>query len=495
MSDQPDALEHVTEGGLSAAHIELPSPQGFVAPSNSGSAHNTIKASLVPFACWRAHDMRFDFGSSFVRPEIATDIGALKRLIDRHTLPNEKGEPQHKPALSIFGHADPTGNDDFNKKLSGRRAQAIYGMLVRKTELWEDLYANPLGEDKWEPQAIHSMQAALGQPLSDHPSSSARKALFRAYMDHVCTVVDPSGQPALNAQGQPVQLELKPTDFLADSADKNGKGDYQGCGEFNALRRFSKAEEQEFSDPKNKEARDRENSPNRRVMILLFRPGVRVAVDAWPCPRAREGVAGCKKRFWSDADKRRQAQEDRREFQQSHDTFACRFYQRFTDHSPCERILITFSFRLYDLQRHFIPLAPFELSVGGRAPVKSVADPNGLAIVPDVEAPNEVRIRWGFPPEAGQPPQLVFEGQMFLDPDDDDREIEAKQKLQNLGYPLDDPLDENVAAFQRDYGLLASPPLRETRKLDDPTLALLRDVFASSEDDLLKDKPQHQENA
>jgi len=89
---------------------------------------------------------------------------------------------------------------------------------------------------------------------------------------------------------------------------------------------------------------------------------------------------------------------------------------------------------------------------------------------------------------------LVFEGQMFLDPDDKDQDTEATQKLQNLGYSQDNPLDENVAAFQRDYGRLATPTLLETGNLDDATMALLRDVWASSEDDLQNDQPERKSN-
>ena len=174
MSENLPTIHSITQGGVAAEHVPIPAPQALVAPTHSSKEHNTIKASLVPFACWRAHDLRFEFESSFVLPEINAELAALKELIDRHTLTDAKGQGLHKPALTVFGHADPTGSDDFNKALSGRRAQAIYGMLVRKTELWEDLYSNPLGNDKWEPKAIHILQSTLGQPLSDHPSKGAR---------------------------------------------------------------------------------------------------------------------------------------------------------------------------------------------------------------------------------------------------------------------------------------------------------------------------------
>jgi len=73
--------------------------------------------------------------------------------------------------------------------------------------------------------------------------------------------------------------------------------------------------------------------------VLLFRPGSRITASKWPCPRAKEGSTGCVKRFWSDSDNRRftQLQGDRRLFESTADTFACRFYQRLTYNSPCEK--------------------------------------------------------------------------------------------------------------------------------------------------------------
>src|SRR5205823_1548209 len=81
------------------------------------------------------------------------------------------------------------------------------------------------------------------------------------------------------------------------------------------------------------------------VMILLFRPGSKVDPAKWPCPRVKEGTAACRKRFWSDADKKRQFQQNRREFKDTQDTFACRFYQRIADSSPCERASALAAFR------------------------------------------------------------------------------------------------------------------------------------------------------
>src|SRR5258705_5179709 len=124
MSDPSAIIHSVTEGGIAATHIPLTEPQALVAPAlaDKEKEHNTIKSSLIPFACWRAEDLRFNFESSFVLPEIKKEMKALKALMDDHTLPDEAGQPKHTPQLTLFGHADPVGNDAYNKALSGRRA-------------------------------------------------------------------------------------------------------------------------------------------------------------------------------------------------------------------------------------------------------------------------------------------------------------------------------------------------------------------------------------
>ena len=120
-----------------------------------------------------------------------------------------------------------------------------------------------------------------------------------------------------------------------------GKGDFQGCGEFNPVLIFSQKENDNFSKPENKNLRDTENASNRRVMVLLFQPGAQVLASRWPCPTVKEDTAGCQKRFWSDGEQRRSTRlpDKHREFRETSNTFACRFYHRLSSKSPCEQLL------------------------------------------------------------------------------------------------------------------------------------------------------------
>ncbi len=310
------------EAGVAARHAPTELQPVLVAPA-TGNEFNAIIAAIIPVACWHVDDIRFEFGSSFVTPAIKAELAHLAGLIQEHP-----GSP-----LSIFGHADPVASDDYNKVLSGRRAMAIYGLLIRNVNLWEELYSQPAGSDKWGSPALQVMQAEVNPPppgggapdVRDlERNAGRRKQLYGQYMDKLC---GPS-------------LLLRKEDFLARGADGGGKGDYQGCSEFNPLLLFSQRDQERFERAEDKTERNVANGPNRRVMVLLFRKGTKVESSKWPCPRAKEGVAGCRKRFWSDGETRRSRRlPDRpRKFEETQDTFACRFYHRLTTGSPCERV-------------------------------------------------------------------------------------------------------------------------------------------------------------
>ncbi len=369
MGDSQSNIHSATEGGIAAEHAALPAPQALVATTTSGTEFNAIKASVIPFACWKVHDMRFAFDSCFVLPGIKAELIELKSLMDKHTVKGVAGQPDKTPVLSAFGHADPVGTDVYNKALSGRRVIAIYAVLTRRIDMWEDLYSRTdkfvtsSASDVWGTRSIQYMlntvlpststtvplvvdgamgpntqaavkefQTANGLAADGDLGTSTRPKLFQAYMDKICVQQD----------GQLYKLDAN--QFLGGGQDMDGKADYQGCSEFNPVLLFSRAETDQFSDPAQKVARDAENAPNRRVMVFLFRPGVRIDPNTWPCPRAKESAKkdldGCMKRFWSDGEKRRSTQlpDKERKYEDTQNTFACRFYDRLSNKSPCEML-------------------------------------------------------------------------------------------------------------------------------------------------------------
>jgi hypothetical protein len=327
MPDDTGFITGASDGGVAASLAALDVLPVPVGPASENQV-NTVRFPLIPVACWRLDDIRFEFDSSVVRPDARGEIQQLARLVRRHP-----GSP-----MSLFGHADPTGNDDYNKILSGRRAAAIYGMLTRNAAVWEDLFSNtglfarPAAGDRWGDKALELMldevqgpQAGRGRPVGP----AARRQLFLAYMDRV----------SQDADRQPFKLD-KRDDFLGHNQDALGKGDFQGCGEFNPVLIFSAADQARFERDSDKADRNDANAPNRRVMALLFRKGSRVEPAKWPCPRAKEGTADCKRRFWSDGESRRTRRlpDEPRQFEKTEDTFACRFYHRLAISSPCDRV-------------------------------------------------------------------------------------------------------------------------------------------------------------
>lgn len=323
--DNQGALSNASPGGVAGEHAAVDSLELRVAPA-TGSEFNSVHFRLIPIACWRVDDVRFRFDSSFPVLDSGSDASspndlraemqALAAMVKAHP-----GSP-----LSIFGHADPVGDDAYNKTLSGRRATAIYALLTRNTSLWQTLYNSPFGGDNWGDDSLTSMQNATGLPRGTRNAD-----LFSAYMDLIC--------------GK--DFKLAKTDFLGQGADSGGKGDYQGCGEFNPVLVFAQEKFEQYKTAQQKKdkaaiaQRNAENAPNRRVLVLLFRKGSKIDPAKWPCPRVSEGGAGCQKRFWSDGETRRSTHSSGadRVFDTTKDTFACRFFQRISDGSPCHAMV------------------------------------------------------------------------------------------------------------------------------------------------------------
>jgi hypothetical protein len=432
------------DGGVSAKHAPRRKLPVVVSPTSGGTdGFNVLAPPPAPLACWRLEDMRFDFDSSFVRPDAApelTDLATLWKTLDG-------------PPLSVFGHADPVGDDDYNKNLSGRRATSVYALLTRDVDLWEQLYASPWGDDNWQRGALETMSQTSGQ-------RGARKDVYRAYMDAICR----------DADGNPWSVTKE--QFLARGADAGGKGDYQGCSEFNPIVVFSKDEEQQLAS--DKPERNRQNQPNRRVLVFLFPPGLHLDDPSlWPCPRVKEPTAGCRAHFWPDAERRRNPGAVRRAYEDTHDTFACWFYDAMARTSPCEVMRKRVEIRLVDAEKRALTDIRYRLTVG-ELDVRENDSVDGFVREDGVLAPSQIVIEWAKKTDlAVSGGFFTFKTTFFLKVEDDagDDTEAARRRLHNLGYlPDDDDMTHAISWFQRDWQLDA------TGKLDDQTKEKLTDV-------------------
>src|SRR5687768_7403422 len=150
-----DALDPDDEvGGDAAPHPDFTFPSVLVGPATSDQ-FNTIEEWIRPIACWRLDDTRFEFDSSFVKPGAARELRLLAETREDHP----------GATLSLFGHADPVGDDLYNKALSGRRARAIYGLLTRDADIWETLFKGDkkCAGDKWGRASLETMLATVNR--------------------------------------------------------------------------------------------------------------------------------------------------------------------------------------------------------------------------------------------------------------------------------------------------------------------------------------------
>jgi len=435
-SGQP-ADATVTTAGISALNTVPDRIVYKISPSTDATDSGTVRAFLRPIGCVRIDDARFDFDSSFILPDTTAELGLLaaRRPVEAATL------------LAIFGHADPVNDDDYNKVLSTRRAKALYALLVRDIDAWDQLFQVPHGGDAWgyrhfcimlneigfptpivkapsseSRQAVRDFQNGNGLPASGDVDKETRRLLFASYMDAIC--LDDSG----------VAFQYRKQAFLSRQPDGTASGvpDFQGCSEFNPVFVFSQDLDRDFSDPKRKTQRDAANSSNRRVVVYVFPDDVSFPLDKWPCPA--DGTAGCRKQFWKDGNKRRKPQASSRQYLLTNNTFACKFYDSLARGSPCEAVRQTLTITLQDDSGKLMPGAPFRLTLDAEVR-EGKANSIAQVIETNVYVGPRGFIEWGDAPDLNaidaNQKAFRFRRTIFFDVDQEDAAVVDRQ-LHNL---------------------------------------------------------------
>jgi len=85
--------------------------------------------------------------------------------------------------------------------------------------------------------------------------------------------------------------------------------------------------------------------------------------------------------------------------------------------------------------------------------------------LPRAQVTRRFKLEWGQAPDG----DFLYERELFLGYDQGSNDDKAAQRLHNLGYDIDEPLDRNLRLFQRRVGLPA------TGKADGPTMAELEE--------------------
>ena len=84
---------------------------------------NTPKGARVDqYGCWTISNVLFDFDKSTIKPEFCSGLNAVVTVFKKN--PELKAE--------IQGHTDNIGPEEYNIKLSERRAKAVFDYLVEK---------------------------------------------------------------------------------------------------------------------------------------------------------------------------------------------------------------------------------------------------------------------------------------------------------------------------------------------------------------------------
>jgi len=350
--------------------------------------------------CCALSSLTFGFNSSFVRPEVVESLGAVEALIakDPATL------------LFVFGHTDPVGDAAYNKRLSERRAWAVYSFILNDAEAWETLYNHPdedwgvavlqeiladLGHDpgaidgEMGPNTRSAMRAFLGLPEDASVKNDAtfRKQLFAAYM------------------GGKHDIEIGADRFL-------GHG-HMGCGEYNLLQDGEVA-----------------NERNRRVVIYAFH---RERPPNLPC--AYDDSRPCERHF-VDRDKRYTP------------GFACSFYDSLAGACPGEGRRHQ---RVYLLDRagYAIPNCPFRALDGDTVIMEGTTDGGGVVVLPD-SAPDIVRFEWAHAPGAAE--GFLFCHAYRVRAPAPATENGVAVRLKNLGF-MNEALEEADRCFEAFFGL------------------------------------------
>jgi hypothetical protein len=273
---------------------------------------NTIRLPLKPTACWRLGDGVFRFDHKLIGREAKDEFDEFWSIRERRP----------RSPIALFGHADPTGDDEYNHTLAAERATAVYAVLNADPDMWHELFAN-------DSEALASLKLVLRSYDQFDPDEEgfgpATAEAVRAHFDYLG-----SGR------------KLEPYDYLED-----GLAALQSCSEFNPVLRMAVGEVGDLVEGDHR----RIHSANRRVVAYFFEPGTRVG-DWWPCPVAGAGHDTCPKRFWSDAESRRKPPssgfvqywpahargEPEAPFVATEEVFACRFYERLARATSCELV-------------------------------------------------------------------------------------------------------------------------------------------------------------
>jgi hypothetical protein len=248
--------------------------------------------------CAMVKGVNFEFDKSFVRPSVVDDLDKLENTVN--SFPSAK--------ILVFGHTDPVGSDDYNKRLSERRAKSIYAFITNQPDIWEDLY----NQENWGLKSTQTILKDLGGAYDPGPvdginGPQTRTAVENFQRDNGLSVDGVAGPNTRRKLYEAYMTGLHDIE-IEDSRFMDPK--HMGCSEFNPVAPASTATDTTV--------RNAENEPNRRVTFFLFNEG---RLPVIPCRHGN--LSPCQKRIATPLPRHK-------------DTFKCSFYDSLAKNCPGE---------------------------------------------------------------------------------------------------------------------------------------------------------------
>jgi hypothetical protein len=404
---------------------------------------------VVPHVrCRELEGVHFDTDKSFVRPDGLPTLGAVAGLL--------AADPNRRAI--VFGHTDTVGADDHNKRLSEKRARALFAALTHTPSVWEELH----GAEKWGIATTQVIVAAVAEPGDPAPSSSGQldaatieavKAFQRKHPP-----LDVDGDPGPNTRRELFLAYFKKGNATAVDATRFVPFDgspFMGCGEFN---------------PFTEGAADQ---ASRRVSVQVFDRSAEPA--DLPCKIGDLGP--CRANLLAPGE----APDDPPKM--AH--FRCKVYRAIERRcnskppkppvvpprlkngkvTPAGTDALTVRVKVLDVARKPLPEKSDVTIVAGEFRTFAQTDAKGVVVAQVPKGTKEVTLSYA-PADA----TALISCKVALELPAADTEAGVVARLENLGYPAKAQRGFALWSFQKDHGL----PV--TLALDDATRARVAEV-------------------
>lgn len=194
---------------------------------------------VTPVERIRLNGMLFETAKTFLLPSA---LHGLRQLVHFY---------QEQPHVLVSGHADTVGNPEYNRKLSGERAESVAAYLADDVQRWMKWYAPGATSNVWGVREDQYMLSAVGFPCATTGTPDA--ATRTAYQDFQA-----ANGLAQSGQGDSATREKLIEKYMAQDGTTLPAScslTTHGCGEAHPL--IDSGDE-------------KEEEQNRRVEIFLF---------------------------------------------------------------------------------------------------------------------------------------------------------------------------------------------------------------------------------